>query len=87
MAFSLPFIPGINRAPLLVGYFPLKPAGINGVFNKLESSPETVKHETLNWALLNSSQSKAQLYDGILACKDDASCSQVKSKCLTTVQE
>lgn len=31
------FIPGIIRDPLLVGYFPLKPAGINGVFNKLES--------------------------------------------------
>ena len=35
--YCIPFIPGIIRDPLLVGYFPLKPAGINGVFNKLES--------------------------------------------------
>lgn len=34
----LPLIPGITRAPLFVGYFPLNPAGINGVFNKLDSS-------------------------------------------------
>ena len=38
--YCIPFIPGIIREPLLVGYFPLKPAGINGVFNKLESWSE-----------------------------------------------
>ena len=38
--YCIPFIPGIIRDPLLVGYFPLKPAGINGVFNKLESWSE-----------------------------------------------
>jgi len=37
---NLPLIPGIIRAPVFVGYFPLKPTGISGVFNNPESSAE-----------------------------------------------
>ena len=40
LKLKLPLIPGITRAPDLVGYFPLKPTGISGVFNNSESSAE-----------------------------------------------